>query len=149
MCTSSTHLPLHVPKNYTTERLFWIDYPPPPQSQNNVVQGAQMNEECHIWMSVCAVLTSTWYNHFQWIQLMVVHCNIETTTHDMTQNHPIRVYIFHPSIHLTSIVNLFTCFQLDIDYYLCYLKKIFKFRCHFIICKINDGWFFDNNPWVS
>ena len=40
-------------------RLFWVVYHPPANSHDGVLQGAPMNEECQIWVSVYVVLTST------------------------------------------------------------------------------------------
>ena len=84
--------------------------------------GALMTAECHIWVPVYVFLTSTWYNHFQWIYLTAVHWNVVTTTQVRNKNHPSRVYLLHPSIHIKSVANIFGCFQLDIDYPFCSLK---------------------------
>ena len=73
-----------------------------------------MSSECRIWVPVYVVMISTKNKHFQWVQLMEVRFNIETTNHTRNKNHLSRVNIFHPSIHLTPVANLFVCFQLDI-----------------------------------
>ena len=82
-----------------------------------------MNAECHIWLSVCAVLTSMLYNHFQWLHWTAVHWNIYTNNQAINQNHMNRLYLFHPNIHLTYVANLLACFQLDIYHSFFSLKK--------------------------
>ena len=124
--------------HYTVDRLFLIDYNPPPQSQNNALQGALINAEYHIWVSVYFFLTSTWDKHFQWLHLTVVHWNIYTTNQSRNQNNISRVYIFHLNIHLTSVSNMFSYFQLDINYSFYPLKKS-KLGCHVISFIINYG----------
>ena len=83
-----------------------------------------MNEEFHVWVSVCVILTSTSDDHFQYICLNPVHCNIETTNLDRNKNHLSRVYIIPPSIHIIISSNLFTCFQLSIVHPFCSLKQL-------------------------
>ena len=64
--------------------------------KNGDLQGAPMNTECNIWVSVCIIMTSKSDNHFQYIYLNIVYCNIETTTHSKNQNNLSRVYLFLP-----------------------------------------------------
>ena len=100
-----------------------------------------MNTSCHIWVSVYFVLTSTLSHHSQWIHLMAVDWNINTTNHARNQNHLSRVYLYHPIIHITYIANLFTCLQVGIDYSF-FLWKQLKLRCHVISCRTNEGCIF-------
>ena len=51
------------------------------------------------------------------------------------------MYIFHPSINITSVANIFAWFQLDVYIINFVLWKQIKLEFHFISCKINDGWF--------
>ena len=104
---------------------------PQKSMQYSVLHWALMNAECHTWVSVCVVLTSTRDKHFQWIHLTAVYCNIETKNRARNHNHLSRVYLFHTIIHLKYVANLFLCFQLDTYCSFCSLKTIQNWMsCH-------------------
>ena len=100
-----------------------------------------MNSEFHTWVSVYVALTSTQDKHFKLIHLTEVHWNIDTTNQTINKIIWAGCIYFHTNIHLTSVANMFACFQLYIYDSFCSLKK-FKPGFHIVSCKINDGWIF-------
>ena len=61
---------------------------------------------------------------------MAVNGNIETTIQVRIQNHHCKVYLFHSSIHLTFVANMFAFFRLDIEYFqsycfICYIVFVY------------------------
>ena len=70
------------------------------KSHDDVLLGAKMNAKCHIWVSVCVVLTSTQVTYFRNLQLLEVNNDIKSTTVTKNQTNLCRVYLLHPSICL-------------------------------------------------
>ena len=75
-----------------------------------------MNVECHIWVSVCVVLTSTRHKNAQLLHLKEFDCNIETTTQARNKNNLSRVYLLQNILNITYVPNMFACFQLYIEH---------------------------------
>ena len=105
-------------------QVVWIVYHPSPKSDYSVLQESPMYAYFHIWVSVYVVLTSTWDKHFQYLDLMAVHRNIEATTVARNKNFLSRVYLLHTSIHLVFVVIIFVCFQLCIVYPLFFFRTL-------------------------
>ena len=108
----------------------------PHKSHDDILVGAQMNAKCHIWVSVCVVMTSMWGKNFQYIHLLEAHHYIETTNVSINQSNFSRVCFLHSSIHVEFEAIIFSCFKLE-NFLQFVVFKHYKFGYHDISSNIN------------